>query len=102
MTDNTQATSVLEFRDCKAGLVTFGIIQIVLGIFCVLMVPLMLVGAVMASSHNVGSVAPMNARMMIPGLLFYVALAAWFLWMGVGSIQARRWARALLLVISWF
>jgi len=28
-------------------------------------------------------------------------LAVWFIWMGIGSIKARRWARALLLVSSW-
>jgi hypothetical protein len=31
----------------------------------------------------------------------YSALAVWFIWMGIGSLKARRWARALLLVTSW-
>jgi len=39
--------------------------------------------------------------MMIPGVMVYVLLAVWFLWMGIGSIKARRWARALILVSSW-
>jgi hypothetical protein len=38
--------------------------------------------------------------MMVPSVLFYVVLAIWFIWMGVGSIKARRWARALILVSS--
>ena len=38
---------------------------------------------------------------MIPGILFYVLAAVWFIWMGIGSIKARRWARALILISSW-
>jgi hypothetical protein len=34
-------------------------------------------------------------------LLVYVFLGIWFIWMGIGSIQARRWARALCLIASW-
>jgi hypothetical protein len=43
----------------------------------------------------------MNTGMMIAGILFYVLAAAWFISMGVGSMLARRWARALILVSSW-
>lgn len=38
---------------------------------------------------------------MLPGLLFYVLAAVWFISMGIGSVKARRWARALILVSSW-
>lgn len=101
MTNGAQTTGVSEFKDRKVGLVAFGIIQILLGIFCLLMVPLMMFG-MYAASLKTESAASMNAQTMIPGLLFYVVLAVWFIWMGIGSIQARRWARALLLVTSWF
>jgi hypothetical protein len=50
------------------------------------------------------AVAPESAMplsTMIPAILFYGAAAAWFIWMGVGSILARRWAYKLLLVTSW-
>jgi hypothetical protein len=39
--------------------------------------------------------------MMIPGLFVYAMFAVWFIWMGIGSIKARRWARALTLASSW-
>jgi hypothetical protein len=39
--------------------------------------------------------------MMIPAFLLYVLLAVWNICMGIGSIKARRWARALVLVSSW-
>lgn len=38
---------------------------------------------------------------MIPRVAFYGLAGAWFLIMGIGSIQARRWARALILVSAW-
>lgn len=91
-----------DFRDRKIGLVVFGILQIVLGAICGLLVPLMVFGAI-ASQFVEGdtSAPPMTANMIIPGILFYVALAVWFIWMGIGSVRTRRWARALVLVSSW-
>jgi len=44
---------------------------------------------------------PMNAGSMFFSVLIYGLLAAFFITMGIGSIRARRWARALMLVVSW-
>ena len=90
-----------EFKDKKTGLIAFGVIQIIFGGFCALAVPLMILGMLASTIRGKSSAAPMSVRMMIPGVLFYVLLAVWFIWMGIGSIKARRWARALLLVSSW-
>jgi hypothetical protein len=38
---------------------------------------------------------------MFPGVCIYLALATALIWLRIGSIQARRWARALLLIFSW-
>jgi hypothetical protein len=38
---------------------------------------------------------------MLPGMAVYGMLAVALIWLGIGSIQARRWARALLLIFSW-
>lgn len=43
----------------------------------------------------------MPLRTMIPVSLMYVGLAVVLIVLGVGSIQVRRWARALALVVSW-
>ena len=91
-----------SFKDRKTGLVVFGIFEILLGALFALMVLVMTFGMVASAVLHKGSTQSMNAGMMIPGLLFYVLLATWFIWMGIGSIMARRWARALLLVTSWF
>ena len=90
-----------DFKDMKTGLVVFGIIQIIFGGFCVLIIPFIIVGMLASILSSDSSAAPMSVRMMIPGVLFYVILAVWFIWMGIGSIKARRWARALILVTSW-
>jgi len=49
---------------------------------------LMILGMVASVALNKGSASSVSAGTMIPGLLFYVLLAAWFIWMGIGSIQA--------------
>lgn len=89
-----------QFKDMRTGLIAFGVIQIIFGGFCALAIPLMILGMLASTALGKSSAAPMSVRMMVPSVLFYVVLAVWFIWMGVGSIKARRWARALLLVSS--
>jgi hypothetical protein len=90
-----------DFKDRKTGLVVFGILQIILGGFCALMLPFMVMGMIASAALRNSSAPPVNVSMMIPGILFYVLAAVWFIWMGIGSVKARRWARALILVSSW-
>jgi hypothetical protein len=99
MTDGDGLTGGVEFKDRKTGLMVFGIFEILFGAFCALMVPLMAVGMLVASKAPGQQVQP---KMMVASLLFYVVIAVWFVWVGIGSILARRWARALILVTSWF
>lgn len=61
----------------------------------------MIFGIIVSTALNKSSAVPMSAGMIIPAVLFYILVAVWFIWMGIGSIKARRWARALLLVSSW-
>ena len=102
MTDYEETLQSSDFKDMKTGLVVFGILQIIFGGFCVLMVPVAIFGMIASAFiESSSTTAPMSPTMMIPGILIYVAAAVWFIWMGIGSIKARRWARALLLVTSW-
>jgi hypothetical protein len=91
----------LDFKDRKVGLVIFGILQILLGAFCGLMVPLMILGMIVSTIAADGGSEAMSFKMMIPGVLVYLLAAIWFITMGIGSIKTRRWARALILVSSW-
>ena len=76
----------------------FGVGQILLGVLCVLLVGLMCVGQVMAAKKTGGNP---DFRMIAFSLAFYAVLAGVLVWLGLGSIRARRWARALSLVLAW-
>lgn len=98
MTEQEQAIQNPDFKDRKTGLVVFGIFQIILGIICALMVPLMIFSVIASSAAKNNPASPAT---IIPGILGYILLAVCFVWLGIGSIKARRWARALVLVSSW-
>jgi hypothetical protein len=82
-----------DYRDRRGALIGFGIVEILIGGLCALGIPLMLFARIVASrrpdmpaSHNV-----------IPAMAVYACMAVAFIWLGIGSILARRWARAILL-----
>ena len=85
------------FKDRKVGLIIFGILTILGGCVCGLFVLLILAApALAAQSPN----PPPVSVSRLPALM-YAALGVTFIWLGIGSVMARRWARALLVVISW-
>jgi hypothetical protein len=88
----------MPYKDRSAGLVVFGILTILLGCLAGLFVPLMLFGAA-ASAKATGAPAPFST--LLPAASIYGILAVALVWLGIGSIMARRWARALMLVFSW-
>jgi hypothetical protein len=87
----------VEYRDQRPGLIAFGVVEILLGGLCASMVILVAAGAALASRQ--GSALPW--RSLVPGLAGYGALSVILVWLGVGSILCRRWARALLVIVSW-
>jgi hypothetical protein len=87
-----------EFKDRRTGLIVFGILEILLGCLCVLLIPLMFWGQAMSARMTGGET---NYRMVIPSALMYGILAVSFIWLGIGSLKCRRWARALLLMMAW-
>ena len=82
-------------KDRAVGLVVFGTVDILFGIFCFSLAMLLLVTV---SSMGMGALKPVQFR-MAEGFLFFQT--GWFIVMGLGSIKARRWARALFLVGAW-
>lgn len=101
MSDYEETLQSSDFKDMKTGLMVFGILQIIFGGFCALMVSFLIIVVVATAFVESSASAHMNPAMIIPGIPAYIALSAWFICMGIGSIKARRWARALLLVTSW-
>jgi hypothetical protein len=98
MNEPPPTPAVPEFKDRRTGLIAFGILEILLGACCVLMVPLMVFGQLMAANM---SGTPPSLWMIIPAALIYAGMAVTLIWLGIGSIKCRRWARALLLILSW-
>ncbi|MGO8838560.1 MAG: hypothetical protein ACLQAH_18315 [Limisphaerales bacterium] len=90
--------SPVPHKDRSASLIVFGILTILLGCLCGLLILLMVAGQAMAAK-NTGAPAPFST--ILPVLSLYGAMAVALIWLGIGSIMARRWARALLLIFSW-
>jgi hypothetical protein len=93
------AAALPDYTDRSTGLVIFGILTLLLGCLAGLFVPLMLLGQMMAAKAP--NAPPMNHAVMLPGMAVYALLAGALIWLGIGSIRKRRWARALLLIFSW-
>lgn len=87
------------YPDRRTGLVIFGVFQIILGLLAALMVPVMALGAVMSHLAPGGAMRP---GQIVSGVATYAFIAAVLFALGIGSIQSRRWARALTLVTSWY
>ena len=88
----------MTYKDRSTSLIVFGILTILLGCMTGLLVLLMLVGQVAARSTNAPP-TPLSAILF--AMFIYGILAVALVWLGIGSIKARRWARALLLIFSW-
>ncbi|XHR28721.1 MAG: hypothetical protein ACFUZC_22745 [Chthoniobacteraceae bacterium] len=82
------------YVDRKTGLTVFGLLTIGLGVLCALFVAFMFLNV---SGNKAANVPP---HALLSPALIYGGLAVTFIWLGVGSIMARRWARALLIILS--
>jgi len=89
----------VTYRERGGWLIAFGIVQILLGGMTALMTLFVMLSAVASrfTMHRAG-----NFKSQIGTIAFCMALAVGFVVFGVGSIRARRWARALTLVTSWY
>jgi uncharacterized membrane protein len=85
-------------RDRSTGLAIFGIIQIALGGLCGFIVLFSLFGLMM--SRKLTGISP-SAGTQFLGVLWYAAFGIILGALGSGSIQARRWAHALSLILSY-
>jgi hypothetical protein len=88
----------MPYQDRSVGLIIFGILTILLGGLTGLMILLMLAGQAMSAGTTS---APVPLSAILPFMSIYGVLAVALVWLGIGSIMARRWARALLLIFSW-
>jgi len=90
-------SSVGPYRDRRTALLIAGVLEILLGVGAWLIVGLMVFAASMVTAQGAG-----GKGSIIPGIAVYGIAGLFFVILGVGSIRARRWARALWLVVSSF
>ena len=82
--------------DRRAGLVVFGIAQILIGIICAGLALGVAASAEIATRRGIpGAGSAVAAGMVVWGLA-----AVYFVVTGIGSIRARRWAQALSVAVS--
>src|SRR5438128_2485210 len=91
----------MDYKDRQTGLALFGILWILVGLLLGGMSLLMVVGSLAAPAGGPGAPGALPMRMMVPLMLIYLAIGACFITLGIGSMMSRRWARPLILVLSW-
>ncbi len=99
MTSEPPVISQPPFRDRSGGLMGFGILLIVLGGFCALFVPLMLLTLLAPLPPELTDDGRGRGSLLTP-ILMYAGLAVALIWLGIGSLKAQRWARTLIMILS--
>lgn len=92
-----ESTGSPQYKNRRTGLVIFGILQILMGFSCAKLIYLELLPQFVGAATD----TPMRVLMLVPTLGVNMLMTLLFVWLGVGSILARRWARALTLVLAW-
>jgi hypothetical protein len=99
MTLESFAPSPSEYRDRRTGLIIFGVLTALMGGILLLFVPLIVLAQFAATTSK--TAVTLTPRTVIPPAIMCGVLATCFIWLGIGSMLCRRWARAILLVFSW-
>lgn len=101
MNGQTRIAPLPPVKDRRTRLIALGVVQLCFGALCALFTVLIIFSMFAMRALGQETAAGMNPQMALMGMVFYCAIAAWFITMGVGSILARRWARALILTSAW-
>jgi hypothetical protein len=93
------------FKDRTVGLILFGVIEILGGLFFLLALALIAIMSFLGDSLPTGDSAPLAPSFPAGfglGMSFlYLGWAAVLITLGIGSMLGRRWARSLSLLIAW-
>ena len=81
-----------EHQDRSVLLFAFGLAELVFGVFALFLTALLVVRLC------IGEPEP---AMLVPAILGHLLLGVYYVAAGIGSIQARRWARPVVVVVSW-
>ena len=97
MTGHKSWTPAWSMEEAKPspGLIAFGVLQILIGVVCA-----MLVLYIASGSDVMVRQGPGGGAALASGMIVYVVATVYFFAAGVGSIKRRRWAQALSVVVS--
>ncbi len=79
--------------------ITAGVVEIILGALTALLVPCGLLSLGSAAAR--GAVTSTSIGSIFSGLLVYAAIATILIAGGIGTVRFRRWAWAVMLILSW-
>jgi len=97
------APSPAPLKSRRGWLIAFGVIEILIACFCLLLVALMAVAVLTLSHGNQPAGAPeLPTAPAIMVVVVYGGLGALFLALGVGSIKCKNWARIGTQIVSGF
>ena len=96
LNNGTTIRKAVHFKNRNTGLAVFGAVQLIMGCCSLLMVVLLVV---LANEPSFGMLA--DSKTMVPLIGMYVLAGVMLSYLGIGSILAKRWARALTLVLAW-
>jgi len=98
--DDIQSPGGEHFRDCRRWISVVGLIEILIGGLCGLCGLLFSLLSPFFR-QNPATENLVRGGMLTANVLALVAAAALFVWIGVGTIRVRRWARDMMLVAAW-
>jgi hypothetical protein len=90
----------VEAGDRRTGLILFGLLALILAGICVLQLFGLAVTMLFGTGLPGLVATPVHPAAMAPALVSYLFLAVFLAALGVGSMLGRRWARALMLIVS--
>ena len=91
------ATPASDYKDRSTALVVFGVVEILGGALAALFVPFSVLAILMVRKSG-GETQPGG---LLSPVITYTCLAAVLIVLGIGAVMARRWARALNLIVAW-
>jgi MFS family permease len=97
MSENSDSTQPAGYRDRRTGLMLFGILEILLGSLCAAIVAALFLARLLSP----GAASELDQQTFVMAASVYLGMAVILVWLGIGSVLCRRWARSLLLILGW-
>lgn len=101
MNDLNEVALTSSIKNGRRRLIAGGIIQIIAGMLCAMGAALTILGLLIMGDVADETATPFFSLSMAFAIFFYAAISVWLITVGLGSINMKRWARALSLIVAW-